>query len=453
MKNFDFLKEAYKYKEEAIDFTIELMKYKTVLDTYDESSTTPFGEANKDCLHAFLAKGESDGFISKNVNNYAGHIEFGNEDKLVGILGHLDVVPALEDTWNTDPFTPTIIDNKIYGRGALDDKGPTVSAYYAIKLLKDLNIVPSKKVRLIVGCDEESGSRCLNEYFKHEQMPQEGFSPDAEFPLIYGEKAFQNFDLKIDLTNTSITNFESGSRTNIVPDIAFLTLSVDLEKEYNAFLKEFNYSGEFKDNRYYAYGKSCHAMQPDHGLNANFILLHFLSIYLKNDITTFLYENIAFDYDGTKLGINTTDVHMGNLSINAGLFKVENNILTISFDCRIPKDNYKEQMVIALDNKIGDICGITYVFKRETPLHFVNPDDNLVKTLVNAYREITNDYETSPMTIGGGTYAKFIKNCVAFGPLLPGKPDVIHQANEYIEIDELVQNIAIYAKSIYELIK
>ena len=55
---------------------------------------------------------------------------------MIGVLGHMDVVPA-GDGWNTDPFEGVIADGRITGRGVLDDKGPVIAALYAMKALKD----------------------------------------------------------------------------------------------------------------------------------------------------------------------------------------------------------------------------------------------------------------------------------------------------------------------------
>ena len=49
----------------------------------------------QEALEKVLALGESMGFAVKNVDNYGGHIDFtGKTDRIMGIIGHLDVVPA-----------------------------------------------------------------------------------------------------------------------------------------------------------------------------------------------------------------------------------------------------------------------------------------------------------------------------------------------------------------------
>ncbi len=452
-RKVDFLKESKNYEKEFIKSTVELLKYKTVLEKYNENSNEPFGHENKEALDYLAKMAKRDGFKVKNVDNYAMHIEFGTGTELLGILGHIDIVPA-NGAWNTDPFNPVIKDNRIYARGAVDDKGPVMAAYYALRLIKDLDLPVNKRIRLIIGCDEESGNRCLRHYFKSEELPGMGFSPDANYPLIYGEKAFQNFDLtgKL-LNNSSIISFYSGDRRNIVPDTARAIIKVDLEKEYLLYLKENNYKGEVKDGQYFAYGKSCHGMSPEEGLNAAFILIDFLNKYCPCEFTNFICKYFTFDPYGEKLGINIFNEDMKNLSLNCGVFKIEDNTFEINVDCRIPNNEYFDFIKKRVDMAVSKYIGIEYKMHDRVMMHYVDPNSVLVKTLMNAYQEISGDKTSKPMTIGGGTYAKFIPNAVAFGPMFPNSPDVIHQPNEYLEIDEYVKNIAIYAKSIYELVK
>lgn len=447
----DFKKLALEYKDEALETLAKLISFPSVLDEYNPNSDAPFGDSNKDALNYILDKARHYGFLAKNVFNYAGHIEYGPSDgELIGVLAHLDVVPVTNQKWDTNPFKLTIDNNLMYGRGVLDDKGPLVASLFALKLLKDNHINLSKKVRLIMGCDEESGSRCLEHYFKNEDMPTIGFSPDAEFPVIYGEKAHANYYLYLNDEEKILKTFESGTRFNIVPSLAKMSLSVDLKDKYLAYLKENGYEGEIVGEDYIAYGKSSHAMCPQNGLNAAFILLKFLALNTNSKLAKYVNEYLLFDPYANKLNINVKDDDMGELTLNCGIFKLENNILTIGLDLRIPKDNYKNVINKALETSLKPY---RYQYKNISygDIHYVKKDSLLVTKLMDAYSSVTGDYHSQPFTIGGGTYAKFIKNCVAFGPQRPGSPDVCHIANEYYNVDNFVMDIAIYAKAIYEL--
>lgn len=154
----------------------------------------PFGKGVQDALEYTLNLGEKMGFAVKNVDNYAGHIEFGEGDEIIGVLAHLDVVPE-GSNWDYDPYGAEIADGKIFGRGTIDNKGPAVSALYAMKALKDEGIPVNKRVRLILGTNEETGWEGINYYMKNEETPHMGFTPDADFPAIHGEMGILIFDL------------------------------------------------------------------------------------------------------------------------------------------------------------------------------------------------------------------------------------------------------------------
>lgn len=240
-----------KYLEEGLLLLSKLISFETVLKNFNPKSDAPFGEENKHALKFILEYASKDGFDILNDKNYAGHIEFGKGKEILGILAHLDVVPVDGQVWKTNPFVLNISDGKLFGRGSMDDKGPLVASYLAMKLLKDQGFTPKKKVRLIMGCDEESGSRCLDHYFKKNPVPDLGFSPDADFPLIYGEKAHMtfNFEGKLD-SSEIITEFTCGTRYNVVPALASMKLSKDLKKEYLAFLEKNHYEGKVEKDSY-----------------------------------------------------------------------------------------------------------------------------------------------------------------------------------------------------------
>ena len=193
MVKIDWEHEVEKRKEALIEKTRELLKIKSVLDEDDGGPDAPLGRGVKEALQYMLDLGREDGFRVKNVGNLAGHIEFGAGKELVGILCHVDVVPA-GDGWSCDPFGAEIRDGKIFARGAIDDKGPTMAAYFAMKIVKELELPLNKRVRMIIGTDEESDWRCVEHYFAREEMPTLGFAPDADFPIIYAEKGIMDFD-------------------------------------------------------------------------------------------------------------------------------------------------------------------------------------------------------------------------------------------------------------------
>ncbi len=444
----DFLEYAQKYYDDAINTLTELLKFPSVLDDYQPNSNEPFGKANRECLEYLLALAEKDGFITKNCDNYAGHIAYGNGEELFGILGHLDVVPAVGE-WSHDPFDPIIKDGKMYARGTLDDKGGVVASYYALKMLKDLGVQLSKEVRVIVGCDEESGSRCMDYYFKTEKMPDMAFSPDAEFPLIYGEKGILSFDINGSIENKDIIKIDCGTRYNIVPDCAKLTVKKANPEFLAKFIKNTGYQAELIDNTYHFYGRSAHAMQPHEGINAAMHMFEFMEIYYPCQVADYLTN--YFDNNGKKQGIYLNDPDMKELTINLGIVKYDGDSLRLGYNLRVPTDEHVEVIKKGYLDALADYSLLQLGEFSYSPRHFVSTKSALVRGLMSAYQDITGDTKTKPFTIGGGTYARIMPNAVAFGPNFPHRPDICHQPDEHIYLEDFTLWIAIFAKAIYNL--
>lgn len=452
MENFlQFAEEVWPEFKKTLK---ELVAFPSVLDEYREGADAPFGEANKQALHYMLNLGKKDGFKTLNSDNYAGHIQFGDAKETLGLLAHLDVVPVTGQKWDNDPFTVIEKDGKLIGRGVNDDKGPLLASYFAMKLLKDKGFKPNKNIKLIMGCDEESGSRCLEHYFKYNPMPEMGFSPDANFPCINGEKAHANIDVvgKTD-DKCPIVTFYSGERYNIVPEEAHMTLNKNLSKQYKAFLLEKGYRGEYKKGTYYAYGTASHAMSPEKGFNASFVLFEFLNEYSPCNISDFMMKYVTYDPFGKKLGIDREYPEMGNLTMNVGVVRIDERHVKVGFDLRVPADEMESLIRQNFFDALKDYPDLTFDMPAMTPVHYVPSDSFLVQALVKSYQEATGDYEHKAFCIGGGTYAKFMDKAVAFGPGFVGGEDVDHQANEYIYESDYKKIIAIYAKSIYDLTK
>ncbi len=444
----DFIKYANDNKDKFLKDLKELLKIDTVLVEQPEVKEAPFGYNLVKALDYILELGKKEGFITKNIENVAGHIEYGEGEEVIGVLCHLDVVPT-GDGWTYPPFEPTIVDDKIYARGSMDDKGACISSLYALKALKDFGVKVNKKIRLIFGTDEETGSRGIKRYLEVEKMPDLGFSPDADYPLIYGEKGILSFDLESDNINSEIIEFTSGDRYNVVPEVATVILRNDYQEQYNQFLKDKNYQGEIKDNKYIMYGKRAHAMEPRNGINAMLRLVEFLATIISDDLICFINKNFICSRLST-MNENFTDPEMGDLTSNVAILNIKDGKGKCGINFRYPinwnKENFfKHLNALTLNNNIK-----VNLLNDSTP-HYVSKEDELVKTLHKSYIKYTNDDKTPLMTIGGGTYARSLKRAVAFGPMMPGREDVVHQVDEYAYIDDLLISVAIFADVLKEL--
>ncbi|MER3126924.1 dipeptidase PepV [Bacillus pumilus] len=461
--------EVIRKKDDLIEDTQSFLQIESVLDEEGGKEGQPFGEKVDEALQYMLKKGEDEGFTVKNVDGYAGHIEYGEGEDIVGVLCHVDVVPA-GDGWTTPPFSADIRENKIFARGAIDDKGPTMAAFYALKMLKDTGMKLSKKIRLIIGTDEESDWRCVEHYFKHEAMPQIGFAPDADFPIIHAEKGIIDAILSFTYQQTehhqryTLKQFTSGMRLNMVPDesAAIVTAAQEHDAEslkiaFEAYLADNQLSGEAKIEanglHFTLKGESVHAMEPAHGINAGIHMANFLSEQeLDEEGLSFTSQiNTLFDQDtrGQKLGIACKDDISGDLTLNVGTIRyTQNEEAKLGLNVRYPVTADGNDVKKGIEG----IKGATLLKFDDSPPHHVSKDHPLVKTLQRVYEEQTGD-PANLIAIGGGTYARSLEAGVAFGPLFPGRPDCAHQKDEYIEIDDLLRATALYAQAMYELAK
>ena len=461
--SIDFKKEVLNHKEDLLKDLFELLSVRSILGT-DITEETPFGSGPREALDLILSFGERDGYKTKLVENKAGHIEVGQGDELFGILGHVDVVPVVEADWTSHPFKPEIRDGKIFARGSLDDKGPTMAAYYAVKLLDKLGVKWNKRVRVIIGSDEETGFRCVEAYFKHEEQPASGFTPDAMFPLVYAEKARATFDHKLKFLvedgnyNYKLVKFNGGQVLNMVIASAKAELVgevSDIKEKFENFLALEKLDGEVtvEDTiKLTLKGKAAHGSTPQYGVNGATKLAEFLStLGLDNNgknFVDYIVEKLANDPFGEKLGIDYSDNEMGEATYNYGIldYDLEKKVGIVSTDCRHPM---KFDLVARLNGVKVDNIDIEVTSTKEA--HYVPKDDELVTTLMDVYRKHTGDTKNDAFVLGGGTYARCLKKGVAFGLLFPDKEDTMHQANEYLEVEDLLLATAIYAEGIYKL--
>ena len=461
--NIDFKQEVLNHKEDLLKDLFELLSVRSILGT-DITEETPFGSGPREALDLILSFGERDGYKTKLVENKAGHIEVGEGDEIFGILGHVDVVPVVEADWISHPFKPEIRDGKIFARGSLDDKGPTMAAYYAVKLLDKLGVKWNKRIRVIIGSDEETGFRCVEAYFKHEEQPASGFTPDAMFPLVYAEKARATFDHKLKFVdedgdyNYKLVRFNGGQVLNMVIASAKAELVgevSDIKEKFENFLVKEKLEGEVtvEDTiKLTLKGKAAHGSTPQYGINGATKLAEFLStLGLDNNgknFVDYIVEKLANDPFGEKLGIDYSDDEMGEATYNYGIldYDLEKKVGIVSTDCRHPM---KFDLVARLNGVKVDNVDIEVTSTKEA--HYVPKDDELVTTLMDVYRKHTGDTKNDAFVLGGGTYARCLKKGVAFGLLFPGKEDTMHQANEYLEVEDLLLATAIYAEGIYKL--
>ena len=452
-----------KYVDAAIKATQELVKIKSVQDTPVPNG--PFGQGAKECLEKALELAASLGFKTKNLDGYCGYAEIGEGDELFAIIGHLDVVP--EGTgWDYPPYSAEIVDNAMYGRGTWDDKGPVAMCLYTLKALMDNGYQFKKKVRLIMGCNEESGTLCVKHYIEKEGQIDYGFSPDADFPVIFGEKTINGVLLEgntIDTDDVVLKSLNAGHAVNAVPDRCEFVLeykSADKIKETSdkiaEFLNEnnikFEVSYEGNQANYLVHGKAMHGSAPQYGVNAASYAIVALSKAIKNEFVDFYAKYIGLEYNGKSLGCYAHDEY-GDIAVNIGIVKYENNHFVVAINSRLPFNTNSEKMIAQIKETIKDEKFEAKLVSDSKGFIF-DKDSKMIQIMQKAYQEVTGDYESKPQCIAGGTYARVFNNCVAYGAEIRkyGK-GLIHSPNESIRLDVFEPIMDIYYKAIPDLLE
>jgi succinyl-diaminopimelate desuccinylase len=470
--------------DEVVELLRSLIKFQSV--NAPPQGDFPFGAEVQRAFDYMLDAARGDGFDTANVDNYGGHIEWQGAEfdesgemialasETLGIPVHLDVVPA-GGGWFSDPFGAELIDGKIYGRGTTDNKGSVAAVYCAMKALRDEGFAPAKNIRLLLGLDEETGWSGMAKYLEKIPAPDFGFSPDAEFPVINGEKGILDFGIAKKLEKTRekgiiIRSVEGGVASNSVPDKARAIIMDDAHKGkkdvYEPVRKKLaewrdstgrkiNGKGVGKAFEITAHGVAAHGSRPEDGLNAISVLFAFLGeLGIVNDsvgeFIEFYNELVGFELDGAKLGIACSDEPSGGLTVNVGLVQMDAEAVIVDVNVRYPVTKTDDEIYAALLPTL-DARNLGLIKKdHKAPIYFP-PDAPLITKLMEVYRRNTGDTEHGPLVVGGGTYARAVPNCVAFGPLFPGEPDIMHQKDEHVTVESLVKSAHIYADAIIAL--
>ncbi len=456
-------------KDEMISTLQELVRIKSV--EAPAKGDMPFGAGVHEAFAYMMEKSSQEGFVIKNADNYGGHADLiGSGDKVMGIVGHLDVVPE-GSGWDTDPYGAEIEDGRLYGRGTTDNKGPMVAALYAMKAIRESGAPMKDTVRLIYGLDEETNWAGMEHYIAKLGLPDYGITPDADFPAIHGEKGIMVFDLAKKFSPAAAKGLElrsitGGGAANMVADTARAVVRDTSGAGYDmlrAQVAEFRQAKQVKINckgigksfEITTEGVAAHGAKPELGLNAISIMMEFLGqLNLVNEdaavFVDFYNEHIGYETNGISMGCGFRDEPSGELVFNVGIIEMDAEAVKLTINVRYPvtmhADDVYEAIVPVTDKyNLGVIKG-----KNEEPI-FIPADDPMIVTLMDVYKKHTGDTESEPLVIGGGTYARAFENVIAFGAMFPGDPDLMHQKNEYITIDNLMMMTKIFAEAIYRL--
>ncbi|CAM3272115.1 Sapep family Mn(2+)-dependent dipeptidase [Vagococcus fessus] len=433
--DYDVIKQAVSARQEDFFAGLkEVMQINSV--KADATEDAPFGVGPKQAVLKALEIAESMGFKTKMVNNAMGYAQWGpDSSEYIGVIGHLDVVPEGTD-WDYEPFDLTEDNGVLYGRGVLDNKGPIMSNLYALSVLKELGLKPTKTIRIVFGSDEESGSADIPMYLEKEPAPIYGYTPDCKYPAVYGERGVVGIDIVTTFSDDSLNQIQSfvgNFDRSSIPDTLDVTLA----------------TGETIEVR----GKRSPSNAPDMGLNT-------ITLFAKEstdearftgELATYLSwlaDGFHDKHDGSGIGANFSDEDSGSLQLSPYELKLTENQAILSLSIRYPISVTEEEVLEAIFGHLVLDTNVTVtrrmkstVFDRHHPM---------LKTMQAVYENCTGQ-DGTPVTTTGATYARSMPNIIAFGPSFPGQKGIAHNKNEYMDVSDLMKNMEIYALTLSEL--
>lgn len=423
-----------KYFNDIVKTICRLVGFDSSLSPFDPPSKgAPFGTRTRECLEYFLQTAQNMGFETHNYDGFAGEVIYGNGEEFA-ILAHLDVVPA-GNGWEYPPFGGVITGGRIYGRGTTDDKGPAAISLFCLKALKDEGFMPKRKFKLIVGCNEETGWACMDHYRQVAHMPEEGFTPDADFPVIYAEKGILHMRMAFPIRNAPFDALWGGSAANMVCDCAHVSLpsACPLPDSSESCLLTLEHGIVT------AYGIGAHGSTPEKGKNA---LRSLLSLFTSNNPDCRYVYDVLFN---DSLGMQNISDETGSLTMSPNIAEFRDGILYVTTDFRVPATHSLSEI-----SQILEGAGIAFEIIHAQNALYNDPNGRLIRTLSSVYERVTGR-PGSPIAIGGGTYARVLKNGCGFGPQEEDEEVTIHQPNEYISLDKISVLSDIYYNALKEL--
>ncbi|OUP05888.1 Sapep family Mn(2+)-dependent dipeptidase [Collinsella sp. An2] len=422
----------------------------------------PFGPGPLRALEAGLDLCDRLGMKAKNHEGYVGTADYPGADdsKKICIIAHLDTVPC-GPGWTQDPHTMTRRDGYLIGRGTLDDKGPFVVACYAMRYWHEQGVTFPYTMRMILGANEETTLRDVEYYNEHFEQPTFLLTPDAEFPVCYGEKGiYQGVFTSGPIANGRIVSWNAGEAFNAIPTDAHVIIRADLASLPAADGITLTDEGDGAV-RIAAKGKGGHASQPQGTRNAIGMLVDYMldNHLVSEDEERFLQlqKTLIDDYSGAGVGVSASDDLFGPLTIIGGTcWRDDDGSLHQSCDSRYPTTFSREQFESAL-TAVAERFGATYETDNDAPPFYIDPNGQEIQKLIGIYNDVTGE-DRKPFTIGGGTYAREFANAAAFGPEMPWKTDPdwvgpMHGDDEGVSEELLRTTLKIYIIALYELMQ
>ncbi|MBR5155968.1 MAG: Sapep family Mn(2+)-dependent dipeptidase [Clostridia bacterium] len=440
-------------KEEIIKEWIGICKTPAIKSEVAENA--PFGKecakALRECTDLFKNHGFDTEICEKSGYSL---VSFGQGEKTIGIFTHSDVVPVGEDWLYTKPFEPIVKDGALIGRGVEDNKSGIMASLCAMEFFRKYNIPIKSRIQLFIGSNEETGMEDIMAFAKERPNPDISLIPDAEFPCSTGEKGICQFYATSCEKLEEIVDFCGGEAFNIVLDKATATLKLTepllTEVTENAKLNN-DISVKAEDGKIFilAKGIAKHASTPEGSVNAAHIIAEFLSnITALGENDRKIMKDAAHILScpfGTSMGIDFCDDLFGRLTFVNGIVKIDGGKLKLSFDMRYSSVLDAEKLIDRTEDAFKKL-GWSICVEDNKPGFSIDEGSRIPGLFEEIYKEVTG-FEKKSFKLGGGTYARNIKNAFSVGtftdtkerktPILKMPPGHggAHQCDEMIDIE------------------
>ncbi len=377
----------------------------------------PFGPGPRQALDAALAIAARMGLSAHNCEGYIGYADLpGASARQIATITHLDVVPE-GNGWTGSAFALARREGYLLGRGVCDDKGPAVLTLYAAKFFKERGETLPYTLRILLGANEETGMQDVDYYLAHYEQPAFCITPDAEFPVCYGEKGgYGGWLVSGPLEGGRIVEFAGGVARNVVPDRAGALVRADAASLPSTDTVHVTSAGDGLA-RISGFGKGGHAAMPAGTVNAIALVVDYL---LEHDLCSAaerraleMLRTLHASTDGSSIGIAAQDEIFDPLTCVGGVIELKDGRLRQSLDIRYPTSTDAETMHAALA-RLAEAAGGRFEPAADRAPFYIDPNTPPVQTLVRTYNEVTGK-NAKPFTMGGGTYARHFQNAVSFG--------------------------------------
>jgi predicted dipeptidase len=425
----------------------------------------------------------------RNVDNRIFEVTLkGTGTEIIGVVTHADIVPfnpakwVLKDGRRLNPLKLTVIGNKMYGRGARDDKASIVAALFAMGAIKREDLALNRTIRLLIETTEETGGSGMEYYKKRNTLPSYNVVLDGRYPVGVAEKGFGVVRAKFPVRagkgkGAEIISATGGRVLNKVPSQAVTViksnsprkLKQQLDKRAKKYISEngtnFKIQNVADKNTVTmtVIGEAAHSASPQRGVNPvsrQFDFLHTAgqSIQFKHnhftDAASFVSENWGLDYHGNKLGIAYADPFMGPLTTVVTYVKVKDGVLHLVVNPRAPRGKEPAQLIgeirrglSAWQHRTNIDADIDIKIKRYM---YRNPKGPWIEALLDVFQNATG-IKAGPRSSNGYTSARQLPNGVQFGPGIPGQKSTAHKANEFKRKSNFLRDVQIITEMMLRL--